>query len=335
MGLLSVAQSARTFSKSIHVRSLYNLHQAGCYGLISTRTAGCGLQVRGFRGNVLPPKAVEKPEDFLPEEIPSNLKIMDPRVFDDMEEKEETFKYIIPAGPKLVPYFKLSMTDFTIERQESDFELNNNVFSQAVRPDIIAQVVRWQLAKRRAGTAKVKNISERSGTGRKPFPQKGTGMARRATNRAPHHRKGGRVHGPTPEKNYAFQLNKKIRRNGLRSVLTARLIEKNITVVDGLDEAPCWGIDPMDTVIKRFHIRDMIENCPLWGKKVLFVTCNDSSLGFREAQLHLDQSLCLPERGLNVYDVMQFSSVVFSPKALEELTDRLDEGRRKELKRFN
>nr|ACU18021.1 unknown [Glycine max] len=102
--------------------------------------------------------------------------------------------------------------------------LPGDVFDLPIRKDIIHRVVRWQLAKRQQGTHSTKTISEVSGTGRKPWNQKGTGRARHGSLRGPQFRGGATMHGPKP-RSHAFKVNKKVRRLGLKIALSARAAE--------------------------------------------------------------------------------------------------------------
>jgi len=115
--------------------------------------------------------------------------------------------------------------------QAGDIELPDEVFGAEPRVDIMARVVHWQLAKRRAGTHKVKGMGEVSGTTRKPYRQKGTGNARQGSLRAPQFRKGGIVHGPVV-RDHGYSLNKKVRRLGLISALSQKAKEGKLVVVD-------------------------------------------------------------------------------------------------------
>uniref|UniRef100_A0A164ZP46 Large ribosomal subunit protein uL4m n=1 Tax=Daucus carota subsp. sativus TaxID=79200 RepID=A0A164ZP46_DAUCS len=111
--------------------------------------------------------------------------------------------------------------------------LAGDVFDVPIRKDIIHRVVRWQLAKRQQGTHSTKTISEVSGTGRKPWPQKGTGQARHGSRRGPQWRHGATMHGPKP-RSHAIKLNKKVRRLGLKIALTARAAEGKIILAMNL-----------------------------------------------------------------------------------------------------
>ena len=103
-------------------------------------------------------------------------------------------------------------------------ELPDALFGAAIRNDIIARVIQWQLMKRRAGTHKVKGMGEVSGTTKKPYKQKGTGNARQGSLRAPQFRTGGAVHGPVV-RDHGFDLPKKVRRLGLISALSMKRSE--------------------------------------------------------------------------------------------------------------
>ena len=110
-------------------------------------------------------------------------------------------------------------------------ELPDELFAARPRADIMARVVHWQLAKRRAGTHSTKGLSEVSGTTKKPYRQKGTGNARQGSLRAPQFRGGGVVHGPVPH-SHAYSLNKKVRRLGLISALSQKQAEGKLVVLD-------------------------------------------------------------------------------------------------------
>ena len=112
-----------------------------------------------------------------------------------------------------------------------EIELPEALFAAQPRADIMARVVHWQLAKRRAGTHKVKGMGEVSGTTKKPYRQKGTGNARQGSLRAPQFRGGGVVHGPVV-RDHGYSLNKKVRRLGLISALSQKAAEGKLVVLD-------------------------------------------------------------------------------------------------------
>src|SRR6202140_2724977 len=132
---------------------------------------------------------------------------------------------------------KLSVRN--LDNQEGgDIELADNVFGLPVRGDILARVVAWQLAKRRTGTHKTKGAGEISGTTKKPYKQKGTGRAAPASLRPPQLRGGAVIFGPVG-RSHAFDLQKKVRRLGLKTALSAKQAEGKLVVVAEarLDEA--------------------------------------------------------------------------------------------------
>jgi large subunit ribosomal protein L4 len=118
-----------------------------------------------------------------------------------------------------------------------EIEVSDAIFNTEVKEHLFYEVVKWQLAKRRAGTACTKGRNEVSGGGAKPYRQKGTGRARQGSRRAPNHVGGGTVHGPKP-RSYAYSINKKLRRAALRCALSKRAQEGRLLVVRdlGMDE---------------------------------------------------------------------------------------------------
>src|SRR6201996_9287722 len=110
-------------------------------------------------------------------------------------------------------------------------ELPDEIFKVTPRPDIMARVVHWQLAKRRSGNHKAKGMAEVSGTTKKPYKQKGTGNARQGSLRSPQFRTGGVVHGPVV-RSHEYSLNKKVRRLGLISALSQKQAEGKLIVLD-------------------------------------------------------------------------------------------------------
>lgn len=115
-----------------------------------------------------------------------------------------------------------------------EVDVSDEVFGAPVKPHLHHEVVKWQLARRRRGTHKVKSRSEVKGSGRKLFKQKGTGRARHGDIKAPIFVGGGQVHGPTP-RDYSYKLPKKVKRGALRSALSQKVAEGRVKVVDGFE----------------------------------------------------------------------------------------------------
>jgi large subunit ribosomal protein L4 len=112
-----------------------------------------------------------------------------------------------------------------------EIELSDSVFAQPVRKDILARVVNWQLAKRRAGTASTQNRSEVTTSKTKIYRQKGTGRARHGSRNANIFRGGGVAHGPRP-RDFSHDVPKKVRRLGLKVALSAKAAEGKLIVLD-------------------------------------------------------------------------------------------------------
>src|ERR1700731_4574635 len=119
----------------------------------------------------------------------------------------------------------MKLTVRNLDNQEvGDIDLADEVFGLPIRRDILARVVNWQLAKRRAGTHKTKGISEIQGTTKKPYKQKGTGRARQGSLRSPQFRGGAVIFGPVV-RSHEFDLQKKVRRLGLKTAPSAQPAE--------------------------------------------------------------------------------------------------------------
>src|SRR5437660_5446129 len=138
----------------------------------------------------------------------------------------------------------MKLTVRNLDNQEvGDIELSEAVFGLPVRRDILARVVNWQLSKRRAGTHKTKGVSDISGTTKKPYRQKGTGRARQGSLRSPQFRGGAVIFGPVV-RSHEFGLQKKVRRLGLKTALSAKQAAGKLVVVDEgrLDEGKANGL---------------------------------------------------------------------------------------------
>jgi large subunit ribosomal protein L4 len=193
----------------------------------------------------------------------------------------------------------------------NSIELDDTVFNAEIRDTLVQRVIVWQLAKRRSGTASTKTRGEISGGGKKPWRQKGTGRARAGTNRSPIWVGGGTIFGPKP-RSYAFSLPKKMRKAALRSVLTAKLKDDQLTVIDKIElDAP-----------KTKVFVDIMKTMGLEAKKILFVTAEMDETLLRSSR-NLYQVLVLPIEGLNVYDLLRFDRLVVLEAAVPRIHERL------------
>ncbi|KAF7840590.1 50S ribosomal protein L4 [Senna tora] len=189
--------------------------------------------------------------------------------------------------------------------------LAGDVFDVPIRKDIIHRVVRWQLAKRQQGTHSTKTISEVSGTGRKPWDQKGSGRARHGTLRGPQFRGGATMHGPKP-RSHAFKLNKKVRRLGLKIALSARAAEGKLLVFENL-EVPTHKTKNIVSYVKQ------MENT----KKVLLVDGGPIEEKLKLATQNLHYVNGLPSIGLNVYSILLHDTLVMSRDAVNRIVERM------------
>jgi large subunit ribosomal protein L4 len=190
-------------------------------------------------------------------------------------------------------------------------DLEDSIFNAEIREDLVQQVVVWQLAKRRSGTACTKTRGQVRGGGKKPWRQKGTGRARAGTSRSPIWTGGGTVFGPAP-RSYATSLPKKVRKAALISALSSKLQSDRLTVVDNI-ELP----DP-----KTRLFAETVSALGLASDKALFVTpIRDESL-IRSSR-NIYKVLVLPTEGLNVYDLLKFDRLVLLRSSIPKIVERL------------
>ena len=190
-----------------------------------------------------------------------------------------------------------------------DITLADEVFAIAPRSDIVARVVNWQLAKRRAGTHKVKSRGEITRTTAKMYRQKGTGRARHGAASVVQFRGGGVVHGPVV-RDHGHALPKKIRKLGLRSALSAKAAEGKMIVVDELKAAG-----------KTAALKAKLAK--LGAENALFVGGAELDDKFVRAASNLPFVDVLPQQGINVYDILRRDVLVLSKDAAAHLEERL------------
>lgn len=187
--------------------------------------------------------------------------------------------------------------------------LSDEIFGLDPREDIIARVIRWQLAKKQAGTHKSKGRSEVSRTGTKMYKQKGTGRARHHSARAPQFRGGGRAHGPVV-RSHAHDLPKKIRALALRHALSAKLKAEDLIIVDQLVAA-----EAKTKVLAGTFATLGLNNALLIGGAEL-----DNN--FKLAAANIPNIDVLPVQGINVYDILRRGKLVLTKAAVEALEER-------------
>ena len=205
----------------------------------------------------------------------------------------------------------MKLTVRNLDNQEvGDIELAEEVFGLPVRRDILARVVNWQLAKRRAGTHKTKGISDISGTTKKPYKQKGTGRARQGSLRSPQFRGGAVIFGPVV-RDHGFGLQKKVRRLGLKTALSAKQAEGKLVVID----AATLGEAKTKALRARFDA--------LGWDSVLIIDGAALDQAFARAARNLPKVDVLPQQGANVYDILRRDLLVLTRDAAQQLEARL------------
>jgi large subunit ribosomal protein L4 len=188
-------------------------------------------------------------------------------------------------------------------------ELPDAIFGATPRADIMARVVHWQQAKRRAGTHKVKGMGEVSGTTKKPYKQKGTGNARQGSLRAPQFRTGGAVHGPVV-RDHGYDLPKKVRRLGLISALSQKQRDGKLVVLD----AAAGGSG---------KTKDLKAKLNALGWSSVLVVDRTVDAGFLQASRNIIGIDVLPTVGANVYDILAHDVLAITTAGIEGLKERL------------
>jgi len=190
------------------------------------------------------------------------------------------------------------------------FDLPESIFGYPYKEHLIHEAVRNYLASLRQGTHKTKTRSEVSGSGKKPFRQKGTGRARQGGSRPPIHRHGGTVFGPVP-RDYSYKMNAKEKKNALKSALSRRVKEGHLVLLNNL------AIDDAKTKALAAKVSQMgIE-----GKALIVDTMENTNLVLasrNNPKLRLVDAL-----NVNVYDVVNSPYIVLSQDALQRLTEAL------------
>ncbi len=202
------------------------------------------------------------------------------------------------------------ITVFDIDKKEvGERELVDTVFNDDVKGYLIHDMVRYQLAKKRQGTAKTKGRSEVSGGGKKPYRQKGTGNARQGTMRAPNFVGGGTVFGPTP-RDYTFKLNRKVKKAALRSALSARYKEEKLTVLNAL-KLEAISTKAFAAVLTRFEL----------VKTLIVIDQAEPSVEL--SARNIPGVKVLRADGVNVYDIMKYPNLVLTEAAVAQLEGAL------------
>ena len=191
----------------------------------------------------------------------------------------------------------------------SQADLSDAIFAVPVKPCVLNDVVKMQLAGRRAGSASVKHRSEIRGSTRKLFRQKGTGRARRGNIKSPLLRGGGSVFGPD-SKSYAYKLPKKVKRLAMKMALSAKLSENNLMVLDRFE-------------LERIKTRDFVNAMSALdaGKALIVMSGENENLSL--SARNVPGVKILKAEGLNVYDILKYDRLILLEPAISDIERRL------------
>ena len=189
-----------------------------------------------------------------------------------------------------------------------EIELSDFVFGIEPRSDIMARVVRWQLAKRRLGNHSVKTRADIKMTTAKMYKQKGTGNARHGSAAVSQFRGGGSAHGPVVH-SHSYSLNKKVRLLGLRSALSAKARLGKLFI---LENVMCDG--------KSASLKKKLD--AMGFKNLLVITGDSVDLNFQRAANNIIHVDLLSHAGLNVYDIVRKENLIITDDAVKLLEGR-------------
>jgi len=199
---------------------------------------------------------------------------------------------------------------YNIQKEKvGELDLKDSIFGVEVRGDVLHEVVTWQRACRRSGSACTKTRGEVSGGGRKPWRQKGSGRARSGSNRSPIWKGGGTTFGPRP-RSYAYTLPKKVRRLALKMALSSKLKDGQLLVLDAYPQSSPKTRDFV-AVLKAFEIG-----------KALFIYSEGNQALELSARNVPGVQVMLP-MGLNVYDILKYDHLVLFSPALAAIEARM------------
>ncbi|PDG84385.1 50S ribosomal protein L4 [Listeria monocytogenes] len=191
-----------------------------------------------------------------------------------------------------------------------EITLNDTVFGIEPNEKVVVDVILSQRASLRQGTHKVKNRSEVRGGGRKPWRQKGTGRARQGSIRSPQWRGGGVVFGPTP-RSYAYKLPKKVRRLAIKSILSSKVNEEKLVVLEGLTfDAP-----------KTKEFAAFLKNISV-DTKALIVVAGESENVELSAR-NLQGITVIPAKSISVLEVAKHDKLIITKAAVEKVEEVL------------
>lgn len=199
----------------------------------------------------------------------------------------------------------------TLDNKSSgELELSDAIFGLPTRKDILHRMVEWQRAKKQAGTHKTKGESEVSGTGKKPFKQKGTGNARKGSLRSSQDRGGATIFGPVV-RSHAYALPKKFRKLALKTALSSKQSAGKLVILE-------------EAAIKDAKTKSLISSFEKLGfANALIIDGAEVNESFAKAARNIMHIDVLPEQGANVYDILRHDTLVLTKGAVKALEERL------------
>ena len=198
---------------------------------------------------------------------------------------------------------------YSIEgKKVKEIELNEAVFGIEPNEKIVHIALVNYMANQRQGTASTKTRAEVAGGGRKPWRQKGTGRARQGSTRSPQWIKGGIALGPKP-RDYRYTINKKERRLAIKSVLSSKVLENNLVVVDNLQFEE----------IKTKQMVNALANLKVEGKTL--VVLPEKNLNVQKSAKNIENVKTTLINTINVYDLLKYEKLVIDVQAVKSLEE--------------
>lgn len=188
-----------------------------------------------------------------------------------------------------------------------EIELKSEIFEAPVKEHLMHEVVNWQRASKRAGTASTKTRGEVKGGSSKPWKQKGLGRARHGTTRSPIWRKGGVTFGPKP-KDWSYSIPKKVRKGALLSAISQTYTNNSVVVLNDFDLSE----------IKTKQVAGFMSKFDL--KKALIVI-NEDNENLQKSARNIKDIKVIKDKGLNVFDILKFQNLVFVKDSLNNLQE--------------
>ena len=192
-------------------------------------------------------------------------------------------------------------------KKVKDIELNENVFGIDVNDIVVHTALVNFLANQRQGTQSTKTRAEVRGGGRKPWRQKGTGRARQGSIRAPQWMKGGIALGPKP-RSYKYAIPKKMRRLAIKSILTSKVEEKELIVVDKLE-------------LKEIKTKEMVKVLDNLKTKKAIIVLSEKNLNVQASARNIENIKTTLVNTINVFDLLKYDNLVITEEAIKKLEE--------------